>query len=550
MNTLRAKALILAAALAVSVCACSARGAETRAKNTIVSGLIAGPDGFNPLTSVNSASTMMEELIYTPLVDVGPDLKTRFSTSLAQRVVISDGGRRYTLHLRRNVRWSDGRPVTARDVIFTLKADSNPDVTESVPARFSLLQSVRAPDPYTVEIRLKTPSPPFLVNSLASELPLPEHILGRYPPQSPQEAQFLNTETQFSQHPIVDGPFDVERNVRDAYVILKRNPHYWGFAPTPFRYAFRVYPQQDSLYAAVDAGEVDVTDIPPNLWRIHQRLHGAHTFVTWPWNVMFMLLPNYADPAVPFLHDRSVRQAMMYAMNREFIVHGIMNGQADLLNGPVPSFSPYHNTHTVRYGYDPARANALLDRAGWKRTGDGIRHKNGQQLHFVLKTGGATDAVASNIAELIQANFKTVGIDCELQNEEITTFFADLHAVKFEVALRGVILSPYPDDYATFDSKQTRKNGGYNLGSYANPQIDALLERARSAPSAAAAREALDAYQALAAQDLPALFLYSNRLAAIVPQGITGYELTPDAHAALPMGQQFWQYRASSAGQR
>jgi peptide/nickel transport system substrate-binding protein len=492
---------------------------------------------------------MMEDLIYTPLVDVGPDLKTRLATSLAQRVVVDEGGRRYRLYLRHNVKWSDGKPVTAADVLFTIRADSNPDVTESVPSRYLLMQSVRAIDPYTVEIRLKKPSPPFLMNSLAALLPLPAHVLRRYAEASPQEAQYLNTETAFSQHPVVSGPFVIERNVTDSYTILKRNPSYWGPFHSPFRYAFRVYPQQDSLYAAVDAGEVDVTDIPPNLWRIHDRLKGPHTFVTWPWNVAFMLLPNFADPEIPFFHERAVRQAMMYAINRDFIVHGIMNGQADVLNGPVPEFSPYHDPHTVRYPYDPARASALLEAAGWHMQG-GVRVKNGRPLHFVLKTGGATDAVASNIAELIQANLKSVGIDCELQNEEITTFFADLHALKFSVALRGVILTPYPDDYRSYDSKATRKNGGYNYGSYSNPQMDAILERARSAPSAAQARADLNAYQELAARELPVLFLYSNRLAAIVPSNLTGYELTPDAHAALPMGQQFWKLKPSSAARR
>ncbi|GAC1503562.1 MAG: hypothetical protein NVS1B14_09000 [Vulcanimicrobiaceae bacterium] len=176
-----------------------------------------------------------------------------------------------------------------------------------------------------------------------------------------------------------------------------------------------------------------------------------------------MLLPNFADPSVPFLHERRVRQAMLYAIDRPFIIRGIMSGQADLLNGPLPSFSPYYDRAVRKYTYDPARAAAVLDAAGWHLQGK-VREKNGRPLRFVLKTGGATDAVAGNIAELVQANLRAVGIDCELENEEIATFFSDLHNQRFSIALRGRILGAYPDDYPYYDSHQTRAKGGYNIG--------------------------------------------------------------------------------------
>jgi len=332
--------------------------------------------------------------------------------------------------------------------------------------------------------------------------------------------------------------------VRDSYLILERNPSYWGAPAKIARIAFRVYPQQDSLYAAVDAGEVDVTDIPPNLWRIHDRLRGRHKAVTWPWNVTFYLLPNLKDPTVPFLRERAVRQAMMYAIDRTFIINGIMSGEADQLDGPVPRFSPYYDKNVRKYAYDPARSRAVLDAAGWRLQGN-VRVKNGKPLRFYLKTGGATDAVASNIAELIQANLRAVGIDCVLQNEEIGTFFQDLNASKFQIALRGRILNPYPDDYTSFDSTQTRALGGRNIGFYANPQADRYIEAARTASSEAQARRNLNEWQELAADDLPAIFLYSNRLGAVVPADLKGYDLPPNAPAALPMGLEFWERTGS-----
>jgi peptide/nickel transport system substrate-binding protein len=236
---------------------------------------------------------------------------------------------------------------------------------------------------------------------------------------------------------------------------------------------------------------------------------------------------------------------MMYAIDRKFIINGLMSGQADVLNGPVPSFSPYYDPHVHTYAYDPAKARSMLDAAGWHLRG-GVRMKDGQAMRITLKTGGATDAIASNIAELIQANFKAVGIDCVLQNEELQTFFVDLHESRFQLALRGVILPPYPDDYKFYYSTQTRANGGYNLGFYSNPQVDRAIYDARTASTPALARAALDRYQEIASVDLPAIYLYSNRLGAVVPPNMTGYDLDPLAPAALPMGLQFWRLHGST----
>ena len=526
--------------LTLVLAGCGARAAETRDPNVIVTSWIAGPDSFNPLVAVGSAARMINDEIYSPLIALGPDLLPRWSTSLAYKVDVTDGGKRYVMHLRRNARWSDGAPLTARDVVFSIQLGNNPGLTNGNSSDFALMKSVRAIDRYTVELTLSRPSPPFLENALASDtLPLPEHILNKYPPMSEAEAKFVNTDAAFNQNPVTSGPWRIVRNIPDSYIILGRNPRYWGPQSLLSEIAFRVYPQQDSLYAAVDAGEVDVTDIPPNLWRVHDRLRGNHKFINWPWNVTFLLLPNYHDPAIAWMHDPRVKQAMMYAINRRFIIDGIMSGQANLLDGPVPRFSPYYNRNVHKYAYDPEKARALLDAAGW-HVQSGSRVKAGVTMRVTLKTGGATDAVASNIAELIQANFKAVGIDCILENEEIQTFFEDLHGSRFQLALRGVILPPHPDDYKYYDSSQTRPNGGANYGFYSNPRIDREIEAARTASSAAAGRAALDRYQELASMDLPVIYLYSNRLGAVVPANLQGYDLDPLAPAALPMGLQFW----------
>ncbi|MBC5801611.1 MAG: peptide ABC transporter substrate-binding protein [Candidatus Eremiobacteraeota bacterium] len=518
---------------------CGARQAETRDPNVVVCAWIAGPDGFDPLVTASSSAVMIDNLIYTPLVDMdtAPNMLPHWPTSLAYRVNVSELGTRYVLRLRRGVRWSDGAALTAKDVVFAVKLGRNRLMPRSFAGDFTLMRSVRALDAHTVEIRLAKPSPPFLENALGETFALPEHVLGRYPPETEREAKFVIGDTAFSQHPTISGPWRILRNLPESSLVIGPNPLYWGPKPKLDEIAFRVYPEQDSIYAAVDAGEVDVSDIPPNLWRIHGRLRGDHRFVTWPWNVAFALVPNYRQTA--WIGDPVVKRGMMYALDRRFITGGIMSGQADILNGPLPTFSPYYNKHVKTYAYDPAESRRLLDADGWRLRG-GVRMKNGNALRITLKTEGATDAVGSDVAELVQANLRAVGIDCVLENEELQTFFSDELASNFQLALRGVILLPYPDDYKYVHSTQTRANGGFNEGFYRNRQIDRALETARTAPSPRIARPAQNRYQMLASEDLPELYLYSVRLGAVVPKNLTGLSLTPLAPAALPMGQQFW----------
>ncbi len=523
------------------VVSCGARSAETRDPNIVICAWISAPESFNPFTTVSAAATMIQDEIYAKVVDLGPDLQPSWSSSFASKVSITNGGRDYTLHLRSGGHWPDGAAITADDVVFSLKLAANTHLLAGNSGDFALMDtgSVRKSNRDTVTFRLRNPSPPFLDNALNEAYILPAYLLARHPADSQAEADFINSNQQLAHNPPASGPFAIKRVVPDSYLILQPNPGYFGPKPFLKEIAFRVYPQQDSLYAAVDAGEVDVTDLAPNLWRVHQRLRGDHRAVTWPWNVAFVLLPNFHAADAPFLRERAVRQAMLHAINRPFIINGILNGQADQLNGPIPSFSPHYDRRLAKYSFDPNRARAILERAGW-RMQDGVRRKNGVELRLTLKTGGATDAVASNIAELVQANLRGVGIDCTLDNEELQTFFDDIHHSKFELALRGTILQAYPDDYRNYYSTQTVAHGGYNLGFYDNPQVDRAIESARIAESPQQARAALDRYQVLAANDLPALYLYSNRLGAIVPRNLTGFDLTPLAPAALPMGLQFW----------
>ena len=224
--TMTSKVVMAMLLLAFSAAGCGARTAETRNSNMVIAGWIAGPDGFNPYVTIGSAATMIEDQIYTPLIDLGADMRPRWSTSFAQKVDVTDGGKRYVLHLRHNARWTDGAPMTAKDVVFSILLESNPHIAAGHTSDFTLMRSVKALDPYTIELRLQSASPPFLLNSLSRNdtLILPEHVLGKYPPGSEAEAKFVNSDTEFSQHPITGGPWRIERNVSDAYVILQRNP--------------------------------------------------------------------------------------------------------------------------------------------------------------------------------------------------------------------------------------------------------------------------------------------------------------------------------------
>lgn len=404
-------AFLLLASLAT---ACVREEAKT-ARTTLRLGWSSEPDTMNPLTSYSSEALEVLSLIYDGLL--GYDSKLGTGYELAQSFEYTDDGLGIVYHLRPNVTWHDGQPFTSADVKFTYDLIHD----ESLGAYSQWLTdmtSVDTPDDQTVVVNF---SKPQAFNPGLTIPILPEHI---WSGMSVDEIQKFANDT-----PVGTGPFTfVEWKVGES-LTLQRNPDWWGNAPAAQRVVFVLYGNEDVMAQALEAGEVDIlTEVPPTIW---DGLQGVQ-------DVKAVSLPSFSfhhigfnvstDPnsrGNPLLLDRTIRQALSYAVDRNQLVQLALAGHGR--PGSVllpPAFGDWQLQIPAdqQMNGDPDRANQLLDDAGYVDTnGDGVRESpSGDPLEFRLIAIEST-TVDVRAAELFRDAAAEVGIKLDLQTMDENT---------------------------------------------------------------------------------------------------------------------------------
>ncbi len=343
-----------------------------------------------------------------------PELATEIPTQANGGV--SKDGLRITYHLRHGVKWSDGAPFTADDVVFSTKVVLNPANNEVGRTGWDLITKIDEPDKYTVIFHLKKPYSPFIETffSTAGANPciLPKHLLAKYPN--------INN-VPYNSLPIGIGPFKYERWDRGSQIVLVDNPLYFRGRPKLDKIVFKIIPDRNTTLAQLQAHEIDMWDlVPGNYLARVQAIPGVSTIEV-PSYYYDHLDFNLTNPA---LKDPVVRQALRLAYNREERLVKINHGLGKLSDSPTPLDAPYAVNEPL-VAYDPAKANAMLDADGWKRGPGGIREKNGVKLSFVYAIYAGTQDVDDGI-ELLRANWKKIGVDFTVKHYPIAMFFAPL----------------------------------------------------------------------------------------------------------------------------
>lgn len=428
------------------------------------------PDSLNPHIGSSAPTANLSEMTMAWLVRWNernqpvPELATEIP-SRANGDVSADG-MRITYRLRKGVVWADGAPFTADDVVFSTNTINNRANRETT--RFDQLASVVATDKYTVVFHLKKRYSAFVegfFSSCCANPPLlPKHILAKY--------SNIN-DVPYNSLPVGIGPFKFERWDREKQVVLVANPLYWRGRPKLDKIVYRIIPTQSKLMDELAAHRVD-------LW---YQFGGAFLpRIEAVRGIAVIRQPSYAydhldfNISRPVLSELAVRQALRYATDRRALIDQAANGIGHLQDSATPIVAPYF----VDLGatpYDPAKANALLDRAGWVRGKDGIRQKNGVRLDLDVALASSK---SGKLFDLLAVQWRKVGATITVKRYPSAKYFASpaaggvVYGNNWDAVFFAWGADPYGDYSGYYGCSSFPPGGGNNLR-WCNKTADAAM---------------------------------------------------------------------------
>jgi peptide/nickel transport system substrate-binding protein len=459
-------------------------------------GVAGAPKYINPLRcDVTEIDADLCAMLFRGLTRVDTD--GRIVPDLAETWNYSADGLSYEFRLREGQYWDDGVPITVDDVIYTVGILQDPSVF-SLPALSSLWQAIDVTrvDDRTVRFTLSEVFSPFL--EYTSIGLLPKHI---YETMAP-----VDVVNKMSTTPVGSGPMKVAEMSAD-HIKLVPNPFYGGRTPYLEALELRYYPDHPSVFPAFAAGEIEgVSRIPPEAISEAQANEEMQVFSSALPSYLNVTL-NLNNPNAPFFQEKEVRQALLYAINRDRLVTEVARGQGIVAHSPVLPENWAYLESIKKYPYDPNQARALLDAAGWVDSdGDGIRDKGGRKLEFVLHTSDDPTRVA--LINQIAQDWAQVGVRAVPTPVAFAGLVNDLLVPRrFEAVLIGWENPGDPDPYPLWHSTQ-REGAGQNYSGWNNEDADLLMERARAELNEANRRALYGELQTIFAEEVPSLLLY------------------------------------------
>ena len=524
----RAIRRILLAGATAAALACAAALPARAACGTLVlpTGLAANsPSAAQSLHPILTSNSVYDQesfnLLFQPLLWLTPEHTIDWSLSHAAGIDVQDGGRVFVVTLK-PIAWSDGVPVTADDVLYSFEMMKelgplyfNYD-TGGVPTMF---QAIEATGPLTLRITLTQAVNPewFELSGLSQFYALPRHAWGRY---TLDEQRSLQTDPGFLS--VVDGPFRLTEFNSGRYVAYAPNPGFVGEKPAMARLVLD-FLQGTSPLEALRSGDLDVANVPFNVYDAAVALPGLRVVPLPPSSGYESMVVNMVNPAAPFLADTRVRQAIADAIDEDEIIRLAFHGHGVHARSPVPPvpvtfLSPDARAGRFPVGHDPARARALLAEAGFSPGPDGVLTREGRRLEWThLVSEASPDLLAE--WQVVRSNLAAVGIRMNIRLMEFNQILAIVvgdPAAWATVAI-GWSFPNYPDMQTNYGT-----GAGENYGKFSDPETDALLKQVQDVPG----RDALFKVQDHLAALQPFIILPQGAYSLLARPGIEGL---PDA---------------------
>ena len=460
----------------------------------MVEGSIGDASNLIPILSSDSTSHQIAGLVFNGLVKYDKDVK--IVGDLAESWQISPNGLVITFHLRKGVKWHDGQPFTAHDVLYTYQVTIDPKTPTAYAGDFLKVKKAEVLDDHTFRVTYDRPFAPALM-SWGSAI-LPRHLL----------AGKDITTTPLARHPIGTGPFKFKEWVTGQKIVLVANPDYFEGRPYIDGYIMRIIPDTATMFLELRAGGIDQMGLTPLQYtrqtesNVFRNNFNKYKYLSFSYVYIGYNLKN------PLFSDPRVRQAMAYAIDKDEIVRGVLLGLGKAATGPFKPGTWAYNPNVRTYAYDPAKAKALLAEAGWKDTnGDGILDKDGRPFTFEIITNQGNE-VRAKCAEIIQKRLAEQGITVKIRILEWAAFVNDfINKRKFEAVILGWTIPQDPDIHDVWHSSKTGP-GELNFIGYKNTEVDHLIEKGRGTFDQKTRKACYDRIQEILAEEQPYLFLY------------------------------------------
>lgn len=422
---------------------------------------------LNPVLANSIYDRYVDYLLFTPFVNFDADLDA--IPGLASKWEVSPDGKLWTFHLNPDATFSDGSPVRASDVLFTLKKIVDP-ATEApqIAGGFENvdLRTTRVVDDRTIVIGYREALAPELTH-LNDLLVLPEHVYGQG-----------NFKTDFTSRAVGTGPYKLVRRVPGKEILLERRSEYWAAKPYIQRVLFKVITDDTTAWNAMKRGDIDETIISTDTWVMDGRRPELQKFIDF--RRFYTLNYNYIawNTRDPVLSDKRLRRALAMCIDLKSIIDNLYHGTARAMNGPFTPDQWAYNPDVPVIEYNPQQALRILNSLGWLDTdGDGILDRNKKPLSIEMLT--FTGSVATKqFAPLFQAELKKVGVQLNISPLDPSALIQRVLAGNYQSAYLSWNLDPDPDPFTIFHSSQFPPRG-QNFVFYSNPVADRLIEQGR-----------------------------------------------------------------------
>ena len=500
--------------------ACTHRVSVLRLSNSLVIATVGEPSSLNPLLLQGAAATGICALGYSLLTTYDAHEAVVGDAAAIVPTIsnagISRDGKRIVYHLRHDVMWQDGYPLTARDVVFTYRAIMNP--SNNVPDRsgYDRIKSISARDPYTIVVELTRPQAAFVTTFFGGDgnyAILPAHLLAAYPN--------LN-HVAFNALPVGSGPYRFMKWVRGDRLDLTANDRYYRGKPSIRYLSLHFVHDSSTIVNELMTGEADATFFASPAKIAALRSTPNHRVIVTLLPYFSAIVFNMSDPLVK---NSFVRGAFASAIDRRTLVAKAASGLYDADTGMRGMFTWAFDPHAGTIAYNQAKARVLLAQGGWIPGNDGIRVKNGRRLEMQLVFDSKSFVGAEVVPMLIEAA-RAVGINLVAKAYDGSELFSrggPLNQGNFQVALLNYQngIDPDPSDFV---SCSYRAPNGFNWARYCNEDVDRATLRGLLVYDRADRQRIYSFIQRRLLEDIPYHFLWQSSEIDVIPSSLRGYQ--------------------------